>query len=358
MFDAKVFGERLIGLRHEMRLSIEDAAERIGINQLTLRKYEGNASEYRIDPEVLSKIAAFYGCSIDFLFGMTNTPEALYFMQIDEVIEKSYEKYIAFSRANAAQIETDDSKVISPYPYNLLEEVFGERFEEVPVPLNDYQKKFIFEKIAELKERERKCVESYFIHGKTLLEIGNELGVGKERVRQILRKAYRKLRSRASLGEITRWAYPEEYNRLLSLRKEAQAIKEETEVLINSYADNRDLRMRVKETIEQHFAEKDEEQTIDIPCTPKLPDLNFSVRTFNALVRTFNGSWKLKKGREWIDNPYHKPNSTWEDITLDDIYKLYSSGDIWYVRNMGRKSIEEVERELVKYGYLKNEEAI
>ena len=48
--------------------------------------------------------------------------------------------------------------------------------------------------VKALTQREQKVLEQRFIHDKTLDEVGQEMGVNRERVRQIEKKAIRKMR--------------------------------------------------------------------------------------------------------------------------------------------------------------------
>ena len=65
------FGKRLFTLRKSKGLTQDEVAEAIGIKDTTYRKYETTTARPRKD-DVLIKIAAFYGVTIDYLIGSTD----------------------------------------------------------------------------------------------------------------------------------------------------------------------------------------------------------------------------------------------------------------------------------------------
>lgn len=65
-------GKRLILAREKAGLLQKEAAEKIGINNSVLSRYE--ADERRPDPETLTKIASVYKVTTDYLLGLTNDP--------------------------------------------------------------------------------------------------------------------------------------------------------------------------------------------------------------------------------------------------------------------------------------------
>lgn len=67
------FSERLLTLRKERHLKQEDIAEKFEISVRTYRRYETEVSD-KITLETLWKIADFYGVSIDYLVGRSDTP--------------------------------------------------------------------------------------------------------------------------------------------------------------------------------------------------------------------------------------------------------------------------------------------
>ncbi|UFJ41414.1 helix-turn-helix domain-containing protein [Brevibacillus humidisoli] len=64
------FGTRLKHLRHQLGLSQQDLANRIGLNRSTYARYE--TDDNQADYETLQKLADFFGTSIDYLLGRTD----------------------------------------------------------------------------------------------------------------------------------------------------------------------------------------------------------------------------------------------------------------------------------------------
>ena len=65
--------ERIRNLRVDADLTQETIARMLGVKQNTYSQYEIGVSRYPI--EVLIKLAAFYGTSVDYLVGLTDEPK-------------------------------------------------------------------------------------------------------------------------------------------------------------------------------------------------------------------------------------------------------------------------------------------
>lgn len=65
--------ERLRGLREDSDMSQKELAKKLGISQRTLSHYETGKRD--IPTEILIKVADYFNCSIDYLFGRTNKKE-------------------------------------------------------------------------------------------------------------------------------------------------------------------------------------------------------------------------------------------------------------------------------------------
>ena len=63
--------ERIRNLRTDADLTLENIAQMLGIKQNTYSQYELGVLKYPV--EVLVKLAGFYGTSIDYLVGLTDT---------------------------------------------------------------------------------------------------------------------------------------------------------------------------------------------------------------------------------------------------------------------------------------------
>lgn len=69
------FGGRLKKARNARGLTQVEAAEKVGIDDTTISKYENNKSEP--DNETLNKLSTLYNCSIDYLMGRTDKPDGI-----------------------------------------------------------------------------------------------------------------------------------------------------------------------------------------------------------------------------------------------------------------------------------------
>ena len=67
-----IFSERLLLLRHEKGLTQKDCAKKLQISPRACAYYE--ASEREPNLSVLIRMADFYGVSLDYLGGRTDTP--------------------------------------------------------------------------------------------------------------------------------------------------------------------------------------------------------------------------------------------------------------------------------------------
>ena len=84
--------------------------------------------------------------------------------------------------------EAEEIKNCTPYPYNTLRATHFAENEVDNYFMDNFDK--IMEEIC--RDREVFCVQRFFKEGKTLQAIGNELGITRERVRQILAIAMKK----------------------------------------------------------------------------------------------------------------------------------------------------------------------
>lgn len=66
------FGGRLKSARNKKKLTQEDVAVKLGIDDTTISKYENDKSEP--DNQTLKRLSDLYECSIDYLMGKTNNP--------------------------------------------------------------------------------------------------------------------------------------------------------------------------------------------------------------------------------------------------------------------------------------------
>ncbi|SNS94540.1 Helix-turn-helix [Anaerovirgula multivorans] len=60
-------GERILNLRKELNLNQKELAEKVGITEASLSRYENNLREPKA--EIVTKISQALGCSTDYLLG-------------------------------------------------------------------------------------------------------------------------------------------------------------------------------------------------------------------------------------------------------------------------------------------------
>lgn len=157
----------------------------------------------------------------------------------------------------------------------------------------------------DLTDREKRCVYKYFFEHKTYDQISKENLVTRERIRQIICKAVRKLNHPKRKECLYKYVYPE-FNNLIIKRDEKQKELQDIEVRIAQFTNSRIIEKPL------HIYQK------------HIHDLEFSIRTENAL---------REKGIVSIGE-------------LCDMTEL----ELLSIRNFGRKSLKEVQQVLHSQG--------
>lgn len=209
--------------------------------------------------------------------------------QIKDMVEENIRK----ATLNKTLSEELKESIVE-YPENLLkvlgitEDKYINYYDDILPNFEENYKNLI-------SERERQVVDLYFKEYLTLEKVGNRLNITRERVRQILNKALRKINARKNLltqsKEKLELISAEERERMIAEIRESMTIEVALEVLKN--ANYKKLKA-------------------DTP----IEDLEFSVRTYNCLIRY------------GIEN-------------VKQLMKL-SIEDLMKVRNLGRKSLREI----------------
>ena len=309
-------------------------AEQVGISYLTLKHYMKGTTEPGIDSIV--RLANAFSVPIDILLVRCG----------DGPLPSMYENYQDyFYLMNRTRYETPLLKSScvrnlrikpgyeSPWPYNLLDDIFNEPFDRILLPDQEAALMKVLE--TRLTEREQKAIELYYFEGLTLEETGKYFHVKRERTRQIIAKTIRKLRHPSIkrmilFGEEGKIDYENacrelnERRRLLEV-KEAE-LKYQAQQIEKLLAEHNKEIIREEEIKEKlKFDEYDEVvETHDQYWSDKFDDMGFSVRTFNCLIRS--------------------------DVrTIRDLKDCIRSGDIFRIRNFGKKSYEEVLEKILKY---------
>lgn len=193
---------------------------------------------------------------------------------------------------NTALKEAD---IYSIYPYNLMLECDGttEEYDITPKEL----KKCMAD---HLTDRECQVLEYRFHQNITLDEIAHKFNVTKERIRQIEQRALRKLRY-----------YIRGYQ-VVPMSQVADAVNRYNELQANYKA------------LQTKYENKYQEPVPEPVHTVPIEKLDLSVRSYNCLKRA-----KIHY--------------------LDDLKKL-SEEDLMNIRNMGKKSVQEIMFRLSQYG--------
>lgn len=236
--------------------------------------------------------------------------EAINLLQIDYgMFPDDGEHYKKGIDALKRQLEVDLTEV---YPYNLALDIFGNQWVEAREKALTLSVQGIKSEVAELTEREKKILELRYKNKLTYGEISEIMGVTRERIRQILAKALRKLRHPSKLAKMKAYSYHDlvkrsrDYNDLETRNKEL----EKAILLYTTYKLN-DEKL------------KDITKKIDVVSIP-LEELGLSVMAYNSLKRRGTG-------------------------TLGDIAQM-TMADLENVRNLGRKTRDEVLKKIGEYG--------
>lgn len=191
-------------------------------------------------------------------------------------------------------------KAYKKYPLNLAEVLLKDNADIVYL-------KGLIDVISQFSEREQTIIRSRFLEHKTLREIGMDLGLTGQRIRQIEAKTLRKLISPQCIRQYTGISLAEHF-RILQ-EKEIEMAAKYTEII---------------------EAVKAEKYGVDREIIPlyetDIEALNLSIRAFNCLKRGCIN-------------------------TIGDIAKM-TIQDLFKVRNLGRKSVEEITAKMIEVGII------
>lgn len=194
-------------------------------------------------------------------------------------------------------------EISAVYPFNVICETVDPDHKRMLAP--DLINKVLNEK---LNDRDRRCLEMYRRDDMTLEEIGKKMNVTRERVRQIIARAERKLRNPWFIKEMEAVPYTE-----------YASLSNDHEILKAKYAE---LVQRIEDVEGQNVDETEPEKTI---MARPIEALDLSVRSYNCLKRA-------------------KCN------IIADVVELEKSGKMPQVRNLGLRSAEEIRQKLEGLG--------
>ena len=215
------------------------------------------------------------------------------------------------------------------YPYNVLYDILllkeNEDYTKEEVSAKEELRKYdiyMFEKymICRLSDREIRSIECKYRFGMTLEDIGKMFGVTRERIRQILARAQRKLRYKIyTCARVS----PSDYQRVKEQRDES---REYYNKLLDFVMDTKNLTEdEITDILERRVVSEALSDDKDIS------ELELSVRAYNCLKRA-----GIPTVSRIIEIDEASENSEW----------------IFKVRNLGRKSVEEIRQRLLEHcGY-------
>ena len=309
-------GDILQQLIEKSNLPIKAVAEKMGISTQSLHNY---IEEYKMPSYVnLLKIASYFAVPIDVLAGRCSNEEyaeiiANYDKTFRALRRDSYEAYLIKKSSEESHRNFPDISnlhTFATWPNNLVDKIFGEQLE---ILLTDDQLAGLEKAIAELSLREQKCIYSYYRDEMTLDEIGQAFGVMRERIRQIIAKALRKLRH-PSRSQFIKYGlqggtYQRQINNLKTDLDHKKKILEEESELVD------------KQMKELHKKGEESGVTVvnsfDDPLMDSIDNLGLSVRLYNCLARA-------------------------NCRTVRDVIDLAKSRKLFRIRNLGKRSLAEI----------------
>ena len=155
------------------------------------------------------------------------------------------------------------------WPYNLLKEIFGE-WDELATQVQIDGIEYV---LSLMPQRWRICVYGHYRDRRSYNDIGKEIGVTRERVRQILTKVVRKMRSNVYKSAV------------LNGPENAKKAEEVDQIRARLANEERELRKREAElALRKERIDAGSEEMPD-PMKAGIEALDLSVRADNALRR-------------------------------------------------------------------------
>jgi len=294
------------------QISQRDLARKIGIKETQLKNYIGMYAAPTVN--TLMAMADFFMVPTDYILGRTNLTELeehdikmLLANFYNLARRNSYEQYLysqKVPRNKNKTIEIPDG-FIAPYPYNLLDVIFnGSDYLNGNSMLTNDQEQGLANALQMLSQRERDCIICYYQNNETYDEIAKKFHVTRERIRQIIAKAVRKMRH-SSRSALILYGYNgcQRKKEIELFEKEYEEyIKRKTQLINSKDVDVNEINLYL--------------ESID--------ELELSVRSRNCLIR---------KGIHTIDDLLCYLDSRPGKSHLEQLQNI---------RNLGRKSINEI----------------
>ncbi len=324
-------------------MNVEDAAKACGISVASMMNYRRGIAKPSV--EILIKMADFFAVPMDYLLGRcdADTSEAVlrdYPANFMLLRRASWEEYLRGRRPIPKQYIGQTYE--APWPYNLLDAIVrpswspGRREDDE----DNYWKDLVSEDqmrgleaaMETLAPRETEALLLYFREGLNLEETGLRFGVTRERVRQIIARAIRRLRhptcSRLiTLGVQGAALQNENKNRRLQLEAEMCELDAWERALCFLREGLFERAAALSRATGQYFDFKDKILSgpavgVDKENLMILPidELELSVRSWNCCKRA-----GINTLGELVDRA-----------------RLGENGGLLRIRNLGRKSLQEL----------------
>ena len=267
----------------------------------------------------LLKMADVFAVPLDYLVGRCTKEEC-------DAIEESYADNFRLLRKKDYEClilkygRCYDKPVgyTAPYPYNLLDDIFDEPFDH---EVTDDEMAGLNQILSTFTERERHVIKLRYEEEKSLEETGRTLHLTRERIRQIEARIIRKMHHPSKRNVIRYGVEGSIKKNALDLReselnKREEKLKLLEEELANKGADIKELDKPAVGSLAYDEAVTKPGRSYSEP-SQAFYDLDLSVRSYNCLARA-------------------------NVVTVHDIIDRIRDGSIIRVRNLGRKSLEEI----------------
>lgn len=309
--NCKKFEENFRILIEQSGLDYADVANALHLTKGIVRNYCDGITIPTIDRLIL--IADFFAVPADYLLGRFTIDEERsiienYSSRFMEMRRAPYEAYLIDKKSNVANKKYT---VESPWPYNLLDAIFISPWQDI---LTKDQEDGLMYAIDTLDERMGNILLLHYKENANFTEIGNIFGISYTRVHQIQNKCIRCLRhfSRSNYIKFG-----------LEGMKRKNKLSEFEDELNKEYAKLIQYQNKINK-MKDGF--QDNIKIESIICDPKnitIDNMDFSVRIQKCLHRKDLGNGAYCK-------------------TLLDLITLVRSGNLMHIRNIGKKSAEEI----------------
>lgn len=303
--------ERLCDLVKACGKSHNQIAKDAGIGVATLRM----AMDGRYTPsmDVIALIADYFNVSLDYFVGREDINLEEYSERFKSMLRCAYENSMWTHRK-----PLDVKGYEAPWPYNLLDDIYEEN---VRSALTEDQEAGLMHAIETLHPKEKEMIFLHYREEKPLTEIARSYNLTNERIRQIIKKAIFKLRSP---GRIIFIEDGLDYNQKDYIQEKYGLSKRRVELMAESARLDRLEENLKSRAAKLEIANQRDNEELGEPWENVMTDL--SVRSYNCLRRS--GMY-----------------------TVGQIIKSIENGSILNVRNLGRKSCDEIIRTLRYLGY-------